>query len=561
MEARWRRASDDPRWFFEEAVEVPAPGSRRGRLPFELFDYQADTLETFVCNRFTIVLKARQLGLTTLAMAYALHQLMHRPGSNILLVSKDQRTANKALGLLDFMWRFLPEWYRDRAPTLEVDSATEHVWRFADGMTSRIVSLPATKTAGAGETATLVLWDEAALAEYQEDALRTLMPTTDAGGSMIVFSTARGAHNTFATTYRDAERGESEFVPVFHPWWVSRLINPEAATGGIDRRQYEAKKRQFAEEPWLFYAEYPSSAEEAFRQSGRTRFGTLPPIEEFEEFGWRGRIERDSIGRVSFHADPEGPLRLRPEALDGAPGHVKPVVSMDPAAGMGGDFTATTIGWFDGDGVPQIMGYWHANDIEPVAAARQAAMLGLHFGGAEEAALLVVEAQGGYGDTPLHELANVLEYPNLYVHTYTGHRKRKVEQRFGFPMTYARRPLVIDRLARWLRYDLGDDLELLGGVYPLLRHELGAFVVRQDGKVAADVGMHDDLVMSTAIWLYVLTEEIGGATEEPKGETRPNVVTHSVAHIKEEAEEIRRRQEARDRRQGRAVARAMRRQR
>lgn len=549
VELRWRELTRDPEAFFRTCVSIPAPATEHGKVPFELFDYQLEALATFLSEKYVVVLKARQLGLTTLAMAYALHELMHKPGSNILLVSKDQRTADNALEMLDTMWRFLPGWYRDRAPDLEVDSAREHIWRFPDGQRSRIVSLPATKTAGAGETATLALWDEAALAAEQEDTFRTLMPTVDNPvGRIIIFSTARGAHNRFATLYRAAERGLSEFVPVFFPWMVSRLINPLAGQGGVDDRRYLARKRQFAEEPWRFYAEYPSSAEEAFRQSGRTRFGTLPPIEEFAEFGWRGRCELDSSGQPRLTEEADGPLRLRIEALDGAPSWSAPVLSMDPASGTGGDFTAMTLGWFDHEGVPQIMGYWHANDVEPVAAARQADAIGRRWCGGGRAALLVVEAQGGYGDTPLHELGDNLDYPNLYVHTYTGHRKRKLETRYGFPMTWARRPLVIDRLARWLRFDLDETLETLGGIHPLLRHELGAFVVRGDGKVAADVGMHDDLVMATAIWLYVLDEEVG-ATAAPNGEKpAPAVQTFSVAHIFEEAEKARRERERQFRR-------------
>ena len=545
VEYRWREYSQDPEKFFSECVFVPAGerlGQGKGRVHLELFDYQREVLDAFRNNRYLVVLKARQLGLTTMAMAYALWMLLFRPGSNIVLVSKNQTTADKALELLDFMYQFLPESVKARGPAVENNAAKHHSYRFADGMTSQITSYAATKTVAAGQTASLVIWDEAALAEYQDEVLRTLMPTTDAGGSMIMFSTARGGHNTFANIFRNAQRGENQFKPIFYPWSVSRLVTPE---------DYEAKRRALQAEPWLFYAEYPSSPEEAFRQSGRTRFPNLPEEEDCEEFPLRGRLEW-SGDSVRFDFDPEGPFRLRPEALDGVPTGFNAVVSIDPSSGTGGDYTAITGGWLDEDGTPQRMAFWHSNLTEPSEAAEDAAKLGRLFADAMGLdAIMVVEKQGGYGDTIIHELRENLLYQNLYRFTYTGHRKRVAQEAYGFPMTFARRPLVIDILAQWVNKG-----NLMGGVDPLLRQELGAFVIRDDGKMQADAGMYDDLVMSTAIWLYVLFERGITATPSPIGEQPEQ--TYSVGYIFDEAAEARQMQEQADRKYSRRLARQMR---
>lgn len=545
VEYRWREYARDPEKFFAECVFVPAGerlGQGKGRVSLELFDYQQDVLNTFRENRYVVVLKARQLGLTTMAMAYALWMLMFRPGSNIVLVSKNQTTADKALELLDFMYQFLPESVKARGPVVENNAAKHHSYRFADGMVSQITSYAATKTVAAGQTASLVIWDEAALAEYQDEVLRTLMPTTDAGGSMIMFSTARGGHNTFANIFRGAQRGENQFTPVFYPWSVSRLVTPE---------DYEAKRRALQAEPWLFYAEYPSNPEEAFRQSGRTRFANLPEEEDCEEFPLRGRLEWVN-GDVRFEFDPDGPFRFRAEALEGVPVGFTSVIAIDPSSGTGGDYTAITGGWLDEDGVPQRMAFWHSNMVEPAEAAEDAAKLGRLFADAMGLdAVMVVEKQGGYGDTIIHELRENLLYQNLYRFTYTGHRKRLAQEAYGFPMTYARRPLVIDMLAQWVSTN-----QMMDGLDPLLRQELGAFVIRDDGKMQADAGMYDDLVMSTAIWLYVLFERGIPATLSPIGEQPEQ--TYSVGYIFDEAEEARRFEDRENRRYSRRLARQMR---
>lgn len=565
-----RRYAADPVAFFRECVWIPKPGTTDGRVLFELYEYQLEGLRQLREEKYLVVLKARQLGWTTLMMALALWELLFVPGTNILLVSKDQPTADKALGeMLDFMWRFVPAWLKPHLPTQVVDAAREHVWEFPNGMRSRIVSLPATDTVGAGETATRVIWDEAALARVQDDTLRTLLATADTEvARMTVFSTARGGHNRYARLFLSARRGENEFAWLFHAWYWSRLLNPLADRVAscpdgpcdkcVDRTRRDARRKLFKDEPWRFYAEYPESVDEAFRQSGRSRFAGLPDEAEYEDFEFRGWLREPSPGRFVLEPDEQGPLRLRPEAFDGAPSWSKAVVSLDPATGQGGDYTAMTAGWIDREGVPQRMGFWHSNTIEPVVAAAEADRLGRFFGGSRPAKM-VVEKQGGYGDSIIHELRANLKYSNMYVHTYTGHRRRKRDVSYGFPMTATRRPLVIDRLAQWLPN--GEDGDELEGIDPLLRMELGAFVVTDNGRVEADAGCHDDLVMSTAIWLYVLTEEVGAATAVTTGEAPPNTQQFTLDHLWAGVREAEQREQRRRARQHGELVRAVRRSR
>lgn len=560
VELRWRRYARDPFAFIEECLWVPAP-TESGRARFVLYDYQRDGLEALLTSRFVVVLKARQLGWTTLAMAYALWKLLFRPGTNILLVSKDQRTADKALSQqLDFMWQHLDPELKARAPRVESWAAREHVFEFADGMQSRIVSLPATKTAGAGETATDVLWDEAALAVEQDDTFRTLMPTTDAGGKMLVFSTARGGHNLFARLVREARAGENGFRFLFYPWWVSRLINRLADVGGVDRTQYEEKRRHFKDEPWRLHAEYPETPDEALRKSGSARFADLPPEEEFVPFGFRGRIEEPQAGAFRLVADPQGPLRLRSEVLHGVPSWAVPVLSIDPAKGVGGDYTVFTLGWIDRDGIPVRAGMWRSNTVEAIDAARQADMLGRWACGSSRAALLVVELAGGWGDTFVNELRHHLHYPNLYVHRQPGKRSMTADTVFGFKMSYTQRPLVIDRLAEFVPSTEDPDRVVIDGICPDLRRELGAFVRRPDGKLAADVGEHDDIVMSTALWLYVAAlQQPPRSGKATPGTSREGIVRHDLSEMLDGIERSIRAHERQQRRDGRRAARRTRR--
>lgn len=561
----WRRAKSDPAFFMRELMWVQSQRDERGREPFVLFDYQESDLQTFLVERFAIVLKARQLGLSTLVAGYALWLVLFRPGSNIIWVSNNQDNANKAVAMLEVAWHFLPEWAKQRAPEQVSNATQEKAWLHPDGMQSKIKARAGTKTGAASETATLVVLDEFALVDpvVQNDLYRSASPTTDAGGSLIIISTARGRHNRFAKMFLSARQKTSRFVPVFHPWFLSRFVNsrahlvagcascggrgwmPEVDNGSyctacVDMSVYEAKRADFPDEPWLHRAEYPATEEEAFRESGRPRFAWLPTREACVEFGWRGLVELDDHGRSVLTPDPLGPLRLSEEGVVPDPDRDY-VLSIDPSTGTGGDYTAMTVAYKDEEGNPVRVAFWHANMIEPSEASAQAVALGKMFTGRSGPAKIVVETQGGYGGVFVDFLVRS-SYPRIYRHRYEDRRKRKRRETYGLPMQASRKPLVIDTLASYLRPLDGSETgeAMLGGVDVMLLSELESFVNTPSGKVQADTGCHDDLVMSTAIAVWVLHDKRESATPSASSEgTFSSEPVFSVQHIFEQAERVR----------------------
>jgi hypothetical protein len=526
VELEWRRCATDEAYFLENYVYIPSEEDVRGRVKFEMFDYQHDLLGLFKNNRFVVSLKARQLGYTTLAMAHSLWLAFFRPGATVLIVSRNQKSSNKNLAQARLAYQFLPQWMKERAPQVDSDSTDGMVFRFSDGMQSRMKAAPATEGVFAGETATLVIWDEAGLVEpasRQEDVLRTLLPTTDAGGSMLIISTSRGSYNRFAKTYRAAKRGISQFVPFFQPWNVSPFMQCTQLCGWCSGEKgsrtgcmtkYDLKRREFADEPWRFLAEYPGDDEEAFRESGRPRFVGLPNESEFEDLPYRGRMSWLDDDTVKFELDETGPIRMA--TLQADPGAFY-VIGGDPASGTGKDYSTAHVMTVDDDGRPQIVAYFHDNNTPPTEWAADLDKMGHFFAGRNWAALLAVENQGGQGALPINELHKHLEYPNPYLHQMAGSKNRQRTRMFEFPMTQDRRRAVIDRLGKYMT--VVDGQLQVDNVYPLLRAELGQFVAQETAsgnvRYAADVGCHDDLVMSLAISLWVLIEEVGDNSPVP----------------------------------------------
>jgi len=522
-ELEWRRCAEDEDYFLRNYVYIPAEQDPRGRVKFELFDYQEELLRLFKSNRFVTALKARQLGYTTLAMAHSLWLSFFRPGATILIISRNQKSANKNLAQARLAYQFLPQWFKDRAPKLIADSTDGMIFQFNDGMLSKLKSSAATEGVFAGETASLVILDEAGLVEpatRQEDVFRTLLPTTDAGGSMLIISTSRGSYNRFAKTYKAAKKNESQFVHFFRPWQVSPFMQCSEECdycSGIKgskspcQTKYDLKRREFADEPWRFYQEYPNDDEEAFRESGRPRFVGLPNEDEFTDFPYRGNFVWISDNEIEFEFDENGPLRLSTLEPDPAGFYV---VGADPASGQGKDYSTAHILTYTEENKIVIIGYYHANRIPPSEFAADLDKMGRFFKGRQWAALLAVENQGSQGSLPINELHKHLDYPNAYFHQGFGTKAVNKNRLFEFPMTVDKRKAVIDRLAKNLVFTQNEcNIE---NIYPLLRTEMGQFVTQETAngniRYAADTGCHDDLVMSLAISTWVLTEEYGEAS-------------------------------------------------
>ena len=84
----------------------------RGKIPFNLYDFQEETLDKFLDNRFNIVLKARQIGLSTLVAGYSLWLMLFHNDQNILVIATKQDTAKNLVTKVRVMHQNLPVWLR-----------------------------------------------------------------------------------------------------------------------------------------------------------------------------------------------------------------------------------------------------------------------------------------------------------------------------------------------------------------------------------------------------------------------------------------------------------------
>lgn len=205
-----------PAYFIENYVRIFDADSGEW-IPFDLWDEQRGTLDVIDTNQLTIALKARQLGMTWLVLAYGLWLMMFSPIAEVLIFSRRETEAVYLLSdeRLRGMYTRLPDWMRAEL-TEEVVSAKR--WKLSNGSIAR--AFPT--SAGDSYTATLAIVDEADLAENLDTLMGASKPTIDAGGKMILLSRSNKSkpQSLFKKIYRKAKQKANAWTPVFLPWWV-----------------------------------------------------------------------------------------------------------------------------------------------------------------------------------------------------------------------------------------------------------------------------------------------------------------------------------------------------
>ena len=181
-------------------------------IPFRLWPAQKPLLAELPSQKQAVRLKARQLGLTWLVLAYALYSLIYRPGSTVLLFSRRDTEAQDLLERLKEMHRHLPVSVQQ---TVTGDD-NKHRWELANG--SKCLAFPC--TVGDSYTATLAVIDEADLVPDLDKLLRSVKPTVDAGGQLVLLSKSNKSepNSAFKRIYRAARSGENSYHHAFLPW-------------------------------------------------------------------------------------------------------------------------------------------------------------------------------------------------------------------------------------------------------------------------------------------------------------------------------------------------------
>ena len=139
------KCASDPAHFMKKYYHIQHP--QRGRIIFNLYPFQDKVLNLWKDNPYSIVLKSRQLGISTLSAGYSLWLMLFHKDKNVLCIATKQETAKNMVTKVKFMYENLPSWLK--VPAEENNKLT---LRLTNG--SQIKSL------SCASAATHVLWNQ-----------------------------------------------------------------------------------------------------------------------------------------------------------------------------------------------------------------------------------------------------------------------------------------------------------------------------------------------------------------------------------------------------------------
>ena len=471
-----------------------------------------------------IILKARQLGMSTVTEALLFQMAFLFEGYRGLVIAHEIPASQNLLAMTHRYW---DNYQFKRLYTPKTYSKNDLGWVETGSQIK--VATAGNKAVGRSATIHFVHGSEVAFwpePELAMGGLRQTIPNSP-GTAIILESTANGVGNYFHQEWKRAENGESEFIPLFFPWWkhyeyrasyvglpvqeLGQLSSAEKLLAKIipaneldDRLVWRrwAIRNLCQNDELLFMQEYPGTAEEAFISSGTNVF----PLERLRSVyepmdGVRGVLVRNGTD-VEFKPASNGPLTLFRAPADNDWGQY--VVAGDPTHSTFGDYAVAQV--LNRRTLEQVA-VWRGR-VDPGTFAEELFKLGLYY----NEALVTCEIEGP-GYATIGKLLG-MEYPKIYRKSRPDSTPGKFSgEQYGWSTTMQSKHLAIG----WLLKGVMDGS--LTVHHSKTFDEMSNFVTLQNGGYGnADGEAHDDTVMAFAIALtcHVLDGPIMAYGEGPK---------------------------------------------
>lgn len=422
------------------------------------------------CSRRNIVLKARQLGMTTYIAARFFAATITRPGTLSVQVAHDQDSAEEIFRIVHRFLENLPEGLRKRALVTSRANVRQLVFPRLDS--EYRVETAADPNAGRGLTIQNLHCSE--VARWPGDAgetlasIRAAVPPT---GEIVLESTPSGAAGCFYQEWHRAP--ETGYTRHFFPWWWE----PKYCLPGVPVEPLTPEERELSEREGL------APGQIAFRREVHANFRGLARQEFAEDpqscFLASGEcvFDLDAIARQSARLPNPVESRDNGRLLIWLPACTSKeyIIGVDPAGGgTAGDYScAQVIDTSSGLQCAELHGH-----IPPQELASRVANLAREYGDA-----LVAVERNNHGHAVLAHLVTNRGYANVYNHNGQP----------GWLTSVATRPPMIEAFGALLSMapELFSSERLL--------NECRTFVRMADGTPAAASGAHDDCVMAMAI--------------------------------------------------------------
>ena len=456
MRAELLKCKADPVYFFKKYCYISHP--QRGKILFNTYPFQDKVLKVVSKNPYSIILKSRQLGISTLSAGYALWLMTFQENKNVLALATTQATARNLVQKVQFMYENLPSWMR-------VESTEFNKLSLMLKNGSGIKAKSSSPDAARSEAVSLLIIDEAAFIDNIEETWASAQQTLATGGGAIVLSTPNGIGNWFHQMWAKAEGAENEFLPIRLPW----DLHPERDQEWRDAQNNLLGLRMAAQE-----------CDCNFNSSGTTVF--LPESLEF-------------IEKMNIKEPAERRGRDANYWIFDYPDYTKDyVVVADVARGDGADYSAFHI--LDLENNVQVAEY------KGQIPTKDYGHLLVEAATFYNKALLVIE-NASIGWSTIQTVQEI-GYQNLYytpkgeanIDSYYDPYADKSQSTPGFTMSARTRPMIVSKMAEYVD-EKGVTIQSKRTL-----SEMRVFVWNK-GKAQAQRGYNDDLVMAMGIGMYI----------------------------------------------------------
>lgn len=459
-----------------------------------------------------IILKARQQGVSTIIEALIYWWTTTHKGQQSKIIAHNTDTS-------EYLYSMFRTFYDNSVPNFQPttkyntrnDITFDNEQNPQKGLKSQIDTATAENSGtGRGQTVQWLHASEVALWPKGQEIVAGLMQAVPSLANTAIFleSTANGIGDYFHTTWEAAQRGESAFEPLFFPWTmhdeyskkVPKFFKMTAQEKEVKQKYHltlgqiywrRMKMLEFVGDEKRFYQEYPLTDTEAFLASGNPRFNT-DKLAEMQQ-----KCYDPSTYELLERVNPTSKLKeIKPKVEEGAPLKVwyqpqpnhEYVIGADVAEGIEEDYSVATV--MDKHSHQTVARF--RGDLEPADFGEYLALLGKWY----NHALIGVEINN-HGLTTVQRLRDV-GYDNLYRREMgIDERYEEYTSKLGWRTDVRTKPLMIDGLSEAISLDQIIDYD------KIFIRECMTYIRDARGRTNAQIGQHDDTVMSTAIALQL----------------------------------------------------------
>jgi hypothetical protein len=498
-------------------------------VPLELFNDQVTLVKDYDECEENIALKYRQAGVSTVTSAWASKRLVfarkEKPEKILIIANK----LDTAVEMANKVRSFVEQWPKWLGVTFSNEKNSQRHFKLTNGCEVKAVAT--SKDALRGYTPTILIFDEAAYIDADEDFWSACMASLSTGGKVIVISTPNGFDPIYYSIYSQAIKGMNDFRITEMYWFrdpryssdlklikcddiVHYMLNRGDYNDSeitLDYTNTKVSERDFEDIKQKVESGYKAYSSWFEAMAKKLKFDRRKISQELEcNFLGSGDnvIPPETMKKIKEKHIREPENKMMGGVLwqwkEPVAGH-KYIMGVDVSRGDSEDFSTFCI--IDFDSREQVVEY--IAKVPPDVVAEIAYRWGTMYN-----SLIVIDITGGMGVATSRKLQE-MGYKNLYVDGVNSadmwKYDPKVNEKIPGINFNSKRVQIVASFEEALRFDFGVKSQRLF-------NELNTFVYI-NGRPDHQKGQHDDLIMAMAMAIYVAENsfaKLEKATEQAK---------------------------------------------